>query len=125
MTSHALLTTFASSLPKTERAWPSCSVPTAPLVDAIVRQSHFRQIIDLCLRMLALIVATRLSWVLREELAHRKRKRDRKPDPENLKRNNAIRAAWKTGKTLGQLAKNYRLSRQRIQQIVREKVSSN
>ena len=62
--------------------------------------------------------------MLREELAYRKRKRDRKPDPENLKRNDAIRAEWQTGKSLGQLAKKYRLSRQRIQQLVREKVSS-
>jgi hypothetical protein len=96
-----------------------------PLVDAIVRHSHFQQIIDLCQRMLAVVVATRLPWVLREELAHRKRQRDRKPDPENRKRNDAIRAEWQRGKSLGQLAKKYDLSRQRIQQLVREKVSSN
>jgi Mor family transcriptional regulator len=63
--------------------------------------------------------------VLREELAYRKRQRDRKPDPEKRKRNDAIRAEWQTGKSLGQLAKKYRLSRQRIQQLVRKKVSSN
>ena len=96
-----------------------------PLVDAIVRHSHFKQIIDLCLRGFALVVDTRISWVLREELAHRKRKRDRKPDPEKRKRNDAIRAERQTGKSLGQLARKYRLSRQRIQQLVREIVSSN
>jgi len=95
------------------------------LVDAIVRQSHFKQIIDLCLKMSAIMAKTRLAWVLREELAYRKRKRDRKPDPEQLKRNEVIRAEQKAGKTIGQLAKKYRLTRQRIQQIVREKVSSN
>jgi hypothetical protein len=96
-----------------------------PLVDAIVRQSHFKQIIDLCLKMSAIMAKTRLAWVLREELAYRKRKRDRKPDPEQLKRNEVIRAEQEAGKTIGQLAKKYHLTRQRIQQIVREKVSSN
>jgi hypothetical protein len=95
------------------------------LVTAIVRHSHFKQIIDLCLKMLAIVSNTRLAWVLREELAYRKRKRDRKPDPEQLKRNEVIRAEQEAGKTLGQLAKKYHLTRQRIQQIVREKVSSN
>ena len=93
--------------------------------DAIVRQSHFKQIIDLCLKSLAILSNTRLAWVLREELASRKRKRDRKPDPEHLERNEMIRAEQKAGKTIGQLAKKYHLTRQRIQQIVREKVSSN
>jgi menaquinone-dependent protoporphyrinogen IX oxidase len=95
------------------------------LVTAIVRHSHFKQIIDLCLKMLAIVSNTRLAWVLREELAYRKRKRDRKPDPEQLERNEVIRAEQKAGKTIGQLAKKYHLTRQRIQQIVREKVSSN
>jgi Mor family transcriptional regulator len=95
------------------------------LVAAIVRQSHFKQIIDLCLKMLAIVANTRLAWVLREELAYRKRKRDRKPDLEKLERNDVIRAERKAGKTTGQLAKKYHLTRQRIQQIVRKKVSSN
>lgn len=95
------------------------------LVDAIVRQSHFKQIIDLCLKSSAIMAKTRLPWVLREELAYRKKKRDRKPNPEHLERNEMIRAEQKAGKTIGQLAKKYHLTRQRIQQIVREKVSSN
>jgi hypothetical protein len=96
-----------------------------PLVDAIVRQSHFKTILDLCLEALDNVAHARLSWILREELAYRKRKRDRKPDPKNLERNAAIRAEWTGGKTLGQLARKYHLTRQRIQQIVREKLSSN
>ncbi len=95
------------------------------LVDAIVRQSHFKQIIDQCLKLIAIVANAKLAWVLREELAFRKRKRDRKPLPENLKRNDAIRAERKAGKSIGQLAKKYHLTRQRIQQIVKEKVSSN
>src|SRR5262249_9305068 len=67
------------------------------LVDAIVRQSHFKQIIDLCLKRSAIMAKTRLAWVLREELAYRKRKRDRKPDPEHLERNEMIRAEQTAG----------------------------
>jgi hypothetical protein len=96
-----------------------------PLVDAIVRHSHFQKIIDVCLKGLAVVANARLSWVLREELAYRKWKRDRKRDPMNLERDAAIRAEWMGGKTLGQLARKHHLTRQRIQQIVRENLSSN
>jgi hypothetical protein len=95
-----------------------------PLVEAIVRQSYFKNIMDRCLKELDFVAKARLSWVLREELAYRKRMRDRKPDAKNLERNDVIRAARKAGKTLGQLARKYHVTRQRIQQIVREKLSS-
>src|SRR5262249_24244231 len=73
------------------------------LVDAIVRGSHLREIIDLLLEGFSVVARFPHAWALREELAYRKRQRDRKPDPETVKRDDAIRAERAHGNTLGQL----------------------
>src|SRR5262249_55782774 len=91
------------------------------LVDAIVRHSHWKRIIDLRRQALHDVAQIRLATLLREELNYRKAKRDRKPDRENVQRDSEIRAQYKAGKTTGQLARGYGVSRQRIQQIVRKK----
>src|SRR5262249_1466281 len=57
------------------------------LVDAIVRRSPAKQQIDMLMDVLHRIARVPLAKILREELAYRKRKRDRKSDPETIRRN--------------------------------------
>ncbi len=92
-------------------------------VEAIVPRSHFKPMIDLLLKTLRAASQAPVDVILREEIAHRKRQRDRKSDPAIIRRNLEICGLRKQDPkkwSLKALAKKYRKSFRTITLVLGE-----